>query len=76
MFTVPALRVNWAARISFLYRFASLPLMYRQQSEPHEPVARAACVGTSEPVHIQTSHDREPEHEHEYSGRSILQASR
>jgi hypothetical protein len=36
MFTLPALRVIWAARIPVLYRLASFPLMYRQQSEPHE----------------------------------------
>ena len=41
MFT---LRVIWAARFSVLYRLANLPLMYRQQSEPHEPVAHEACA--------------------------------
>jgi hypothetical protein len=62
MFTLPELRVILAARIPVLYKLASLPLMYRQQSEPYEPVA---CIGTREPVYIRTSHDREPEHEHE-----------
>jgi hypothetical protein len=40
--------------------------MYRQQSEPHEPVVRvtcASCIGTRGPVHIRTSHNPEPEHE-------------
>jgi hypothetical protein len=50
-------------------RVASIPLMYRQQSKPHYPVARvtcAVCVGFRGRVHIQTSHNTEPEHEHEY----------
>jgi hypothetical protein len=45
-------------------RIASISLMYRQQSEPHEPVARvtcAACIGARGPVHIGTSHNPEPE---------------
>ena len=49
-------------------RIEKLPLMYRQQSQPHEPVARvtyAACVGARGPVHIRTSHNHEPDHEHE-----------
>ena len=47
-------------------RIASIPLMYRQQSQ--EPVARvtcAACVGARETVHIRRSHNTNPEYEHE-----------
>ena len=61
------MRVNSAARVSVLERIASLRLMYRHQSEPHEPRARvacAACIGVSGPVHIRNSHNPEPEHEH------------
>ena len=49
-------------------RIVSILFMYRQQLEPHEPVARvtcAACIGARRAVHIQTSHNPEPEHEHE-----------
>jgi hypothetical protein len=41
-------------------RIVSIPLMYRQQSEPHKPVACvtwAACIGAHGPIHIWTSHN-------------------
>jgi hypothetical protein len=44
------------------------PLMYRQQAEPHEPVARAAriaCLVTCHIVHITREHSKSHEHEHE-----------
>ena len=50
-------------------RIASISLMYRQQLEPHEPVACAtcrACIGARGPVHTRKSHNPEPEYEHEH----------
>jgi hypothetical protein len=44
------------------------PLMYRQQAEPHEPVARAAhiaCLVTCHMVHVTREHSESHEHEHE-----------
>jgi hypothetical protein len=43
-------------------------LMYRQQEEPHEPVARAAHIAslvTCHIVHITREHSESHEHEHE-----------
>jgi hypothetical protein len=42
------------------------PLMYRQQEEPHEPVAcaaRFACLVTCHIVHITRDHSESHEHE-------------
>jgi hypothetical protein len=42
-------------------------LMYRQQAEPHEPVAcaaRIACFVTCHIVHITREHSESHEHEH------------
>jgi hypothetical protein len=42
------------------------PLMYRQQAEPHEPVARTAritCLVTCHIVHITREHSESHEHE-------------
>jgi hypothetical protein len=42
------------------------PLMYGQQAEPHEPVARAAriaCLVTCHIVHITREHSKSHEHE-------------
>jgi hypothetical protein len=44
-------------------------LMYRQQAEPHEPVARAAriaCLVTCHIVHITREHSESHEDEHEH----------
>jgi hypothetical protein len=46
--------------------------MYRQQAEPHEPVARAAriaCLVTCHigPISREHSESPEPEHEHEHA---------
>jgi hypothetical protein len=46
-----------------------LQLMYRQQAEPHELVARAAritCLVTCHIVHITREHSESHEHEHEH----------
>jgi hypothetical protein len=44
-------------------------LMYRQQAEPHEPVARPAriaCLVTCHIVHITREHSESHEHAHEH----------
>jgi hypothetical protein len=45
-----------------------LQLKYRQEAQPHEPVARAAriaCLVTCHIVHITREHSESHEHEHE-----------
>jgi hypothetical protein len=46
-----------------------LQLMYRQQAEPHEPVAHAAriaCLVTCHIVHITREHSESHEHKHKH----------
>jgi hypothetical protein len=48
--------------------------MYRQQAEPHEPVAcaaRIACLVTCHIVHITRERSESHEHEYEYCGRAL-----
>jgi hypothetical protein len=68
MFTLLAQRVNWAARVSVLYRLASLRLKYGQQSKPHEPAHGLVqfVSGLVSPSTYERATTPEPEYEHEH----------